>query len=511
MPENGNNNYSPNNNFNNDLPKLNNENNNSFPGVNNNNNEVRQPLNNFENSMPVNNMGQEENKKPIIEIPQEYYDKLAKEQQEKLEEERKRQELKAEADEALSETGKFLGIVIINALAILGLFYVTLNKFNYAILGVPVFIIFLSISHALKYKEKSSYSASVMVGGMLVAIVTFVMSMLQEEKADLYMYYTIASAVTAFLGMIASSIITNLITDFKNLSALKIIGYLLYFVLLIGTPAYLVKNYREEVYKYVFGNQPEVKAETESEFILKTLKARYNVEFKCGLYKDDITKELIEDKYILQIDQFNRRYTERICRDNKGRDISVQSKAYNESKLQYIVIDNYLDITLLNETKEKVVKDILGVTSASSILFYMYPKENCTFYGDCVDVDEYFERYGVETNVENQFKVSTQLNFVKDFTLSSLDYVNTHQYKYVFKITGNYGDVNADYSGIINNVLNKLNSMGFKNTYGYEITLLAARNSLAGETEQVVYKVKGSTNNEQTFKNPEVVNISANK
>ncbi len=490
MPENRDNNFNRNNDFSNDIPKLNNE-------------AIEMPR--------VNEVNQQENK-PIIEIPQAYYDKLAKEQQEKMEAERATQELKAETAEAFNETGKFLSFVILNAIVIFVLFYITLNYFKYAILGVPAIIFILTIVKAFKEKEKSAYPSTVLAGGMVVAMVTFILSMVQEDKNDLWMNYTIVSAGLGFLGMMASSIITNVISAPKDITAVKGIGYILYFVLLIGAPIYAFQHYREEIYKYFFNEQVEVEAETETEFILKTLKNRYGIEFNCGIYAtpaDEAAKKLTYGKYKSQLDQFNRRYTERICQDSQKRDILVQSKTYSDDEVQYIVIDNYIDVLFLNKVKENLVKELSSVSSASSVMTYLYPKENCTFYGDCVDIQDYFDRYDKETSVESQFKVSTALNFEKELNLKPLDYVNSHQYKYVLKIVGTYNSSITDYSLIINNILNKLNSLGYKNTLGYEITLLSTQDS--GETEQVVYKVKGESNTEQSFNNPEILNISANK
>lgn len=504
MPENENNNFNRNDEVKSethkysafDLPRMNND-------YEENKNEVENESFSSENNSMQQN-------KPIIEIPQAYYDKLAKEQQDKLEEMAHQEQIKAQTKEALNDSGKFLFWSVLNALVIFLLFYLTLNKFNLAILGVPAFIIILSVVGAISAKEKSTYPSTVMFGGMMVAVITFIMSMLQENKSDLWMYYTIASSVTAFLGLITSSIITTLLTNIKSVSAIKGIGYLLYFVLLIGGPWYLLNNYHEEVYKYIFRQQVVVKAETETEFILKTLKARYNVDFKCGVYSDEVTKVINYGKYKSQLDQFNRKYTERICRDSKNRDAIVQSKVYNESEVEYIVIDNYVDVLLLDESKEKIQKDIQVVANAQMATLYLYPSKNCKFYGDCpVETDALI--YDTEESIKEQFRISTSLNFTNQMEMTSKDYINSQDFQYIFKIIGSYSDVSTDYQVIINNILNKLNSLGFKNTSGYEITLLAGQNSAAGETEQVVYKVKGTTNNEQTFKDPEVIDIRINK
>ena len=95
------------------------------------------------------------------------------------------------------------------------------------------------------------------------------------EEMELWTYYTIASAITGFLGLIVSSIITKLLTDIKNVKALQTILYLLFFVALIGGPILAYKKYPTEFYKYVFYKKSEVVANTYEEFVLKTLKIRY--------------------------------------------------------------------------------------------------------------------------------------------------------------------------------------------------------------------------------------------
>ena len=115
---------------------------------------------------------------------------------------------------------------------------------------------------------------------MLSAIVSFVISMTTEDM-DLWTYYTIASAITGFVGMIASSIITKLLTDIKTVKALQTILYLLFFIALIGGPIFAYKKYPTEFYKIVFYKKSEVVANTYEEFVLKTLNSRYNITFTC--------------------------------------------------------------------------------------------------------------------------------------------------------------------------------------------------------------------------------------
>jgi len=94
--------------------------------------------------------------------------------------------------------------------------------------------------------------------------------------------------------------------------------------------------------------------------------------------------------------------------------------------------------------------------------------------------------------------------------MNSVDYLNKNKFKFVIDLVGNYGDGAIDYSGSIETILNRLNSIGYKNTFGYEITLLTSQSSLSLTTEKEVYKVRGTTNDEKVFKNPEVIPISGN-
>ena len=62
----------------------------------------------------------------------------------------------------------------------------------------------------------NDFSGGVILFGYLISpILTFVLSMTNQEKTDLYMYYALASGITGIVGYIISSFITNTIANAK--------------------------------------------------------------------------------------------------------------------------------------------------------------------------------------------------------------------------------------------------------------------------------------------------------
>lgn len=483
-----------------------------MPNSDNNENNLNNTNNNITNpnqtSQPMS-----DGSKPFIEIPQKYYDNLAKEQQEKKEQELLLQQQKAENAQASSESSKMLLFVILNAVLIYGLLYITIYKFHYALILIPIIVVILSIITAIKDKKESSYPASVMVGGILVAAITFIVSMVKEEEIDLWTYYAIISAGIGFIGLMISSIITKIISDYKNIKALQGLGYILFFAVLIGAPLYLSNKYHEEFYKFLFKEQVEVKAETEEEFVQKTLKQRYGKEFVCGTYaskSDEEAKILKVGTFESKIDQDRRRITERVCQDSEKRDFTVVSKAFNEGSKQYIIKDDYLATLFTDNLKSNISKEILTLTQAKEVDVSIYPEENCYFYGDCANCDEYYERFEKENDATHQYSVSTKLNFEKEIQSDELKFVNNNKFKYMISITGQFGS-QSDYSAIITGIFEFLNNKGYKNNYGYIISIYNDKTNAGFETKELVYKVKGDTNTDKTFKDPEVLSVSANK
>ena len=392
--------------------------------------------------------------------------------------------------------GPLILAAIINALAIFGIIYGYLNINKLIIFALPAFIVVLTIIFAIKQKSKSAYPQGVLVGGILAAIASFGLSILNMEQSDLYMYYTIVSVATGVLGIILSSIITTLLTDIKNVKALKTIGYLIIIGAYVGVPFYLYKTYPEELFKYVFFEQIEVVAETEDEFILKTLKNRYGENFTC-----DVTKI----KHA--IDQKKQRMTIRPCTSANGTEITVQSFEYEPSLVQYTIIEDYLDKRYFNQLKEELETKVVQSTMASSVQISLYSSENCNLVADCVDCEDYLKNKNELNDRKNQYEASTKLNFQKDLTINAVDFANNGKYKYVITINGNYaGYQSAAFDDVINKTLTTLNSYGVKNTYGYEITIKSGQSLGGNETYNTeVYKVKGEASEDKTFKNPVIV------
>lgn len=487
-----------NNNLNNELPKNNNEIL-DMPMPN-----THQSLNNVTQSQPISQPSQavvpglNETKKELIEIPQAYYDQLAKEEQEMRQAATtaiQKQEEKKATKNAANKSLFF--IILTSAITYLSLF-LTIQKSEIFIFIIPIYIILGTIISAIKNKKESTFPITIMVGGMVVAVLTFIMSMIQEEQMDLWTYYAIAGAVVAFVGLILSNMITKLIADRKNVKALETIGYFLFFAAVIFVPVYLYTNYRDIFYKFVFQKQTVVVAETEEEFVMKTLKNRYNLNFTC-----DSTKE----KHSLTKD--NRKVVTRVCSDDYGNKMEVNSIAYNEGSTEYVVIDSYMDTLVLNQIKKSLINEITNITNADEVNISLYPEKNCTFVGDCVDCDEYYEIYQTENDIENQFKVSTELNLKKYLTMSEKDYLNSQKYKIIVEVRDQFDTATVDYSLIVNNILNNLNKQGYKNNYGYVISLTHKYDSSEDSLVKTIYKVIGQTNTEKTFKDPVVVDVSA--
>ena len=392
--------------------------------------------------------------------------------------------------------GPLILAAIINALAIFGIIYGYLNINKLIIFALPAFIVVLTIIFAIKQKSKSAYPQGVLVGGILAAIASFGLSILYMEQSDLYMYYTIVSVATGVLGIILSSIITTLLTDIKNVKALKTIGYLIIMGAYVGVPFYLYKTYPEELYKYVFFEQIEVVAETEDEYILKTLKNRYGENFTC-----DVTKI----KHA--IDQKKQRMTIRPCTSANGTEITVQSFEYEPSLVQYTIIEDYLDKRYFTQLKEELETKVVQSTMASSVQISLYSSENCNLVADCVDCEEYLKNKNELNDRKNQYEASTKLNFQKDLTINAVDFANNGKYKYVITINGNYaGYQSTAFDDIINKTLTTLNGYGVKNTYGFEITIKSGQSLGGNETYNTeVYKVKGEASDDNTFKNPIIV------
>lgn len=431
----------------------------------------------------------EEEKKQIIEIPQEYYDKLEKERQEKEEKQKVEQELEAKKIAERKSNNKSMLLIIFNAIIILVLLYCMLNINNLFLIAIPIYIILMSIIKGISEKNESDFPLAILVGGMLSGVVSFIISIIKSDMVDTYTHYAIASVLTAFIGFIISGIVTRVVYDFKNIKALQTIMIIAFFVALFGGPYYLYTKYPEEFNKTVFLKRTEVVAETESEFILKTLKNRYNLEFTC------------EDKAKNYIDTQKQRVTTRTCYDPDKIEFLVTSTTYDETNVLYTIKENYFEVLYLSEAKENLIAEIKNLTGATNVSISLFPKEKCNLIGDCVDSEEYYQNYEKENDRQNLYNYSKDLNLTNYLNLSKEEFINSYEFKFYIQIYNNFGGItSSNYENIINNTLNVLNSSGYKNTSGFEITL---KNS--AEVNKEVYKVEGSKSDDKTFKNPQIV------
>lgn len=440
---------------------------------------------------------EEQPSQPQIEIPQEYYDNLAKEKEKKELEEAQAKEEEKKFQEQNSGTGALIGMIIVNCALILGIIYSYLNVKSIIFLALPGYIVLLTIFNALAKKEKSDFPQSVLVGGIFAAIITFVLSMTNQEKTDLYMYYALASGITGIVGYIISSFITNTIAKFKEMKAMQTIGTFLVLAIMVGAPVYAYMNYQEEIHKYIFFEQIEVKAETQEEFIVKTLKNRYNEVFTC----DTKVKNLI--------DQNKERMTVRDCTSASGIIASVQSIVYEPSKVQYTIIDNYLDKKYFDSIKTALQDDIKNATMSNSVTVHLYTNLNCNFIGDCVETQDYLTNKNNYNNRDNKYKTSTELTFANKLPETGKEFLNENNFRYIITINGNYnGYTDQALSEIAERVLSYLNNHGYKNTNGYDINIKGA-NALDDATtyNKLLYAVTGEASETLTFDNAKIVEV----
>ena len=451
-----------------------------------NNNQNLEPMNN-QNPTPV-------EEKPIIEIPQEYYDKLEKERQEK--EAQEQQTLAKRAEEIPSNVQGLGGKITLNAIAIPAFIFASQKVNGLLLAGIPIFFILLSAIYAFKEKKESSYPVSALIGGMLVAVLTFVISVIKEDMADLMTTYAIVSAAAGFLGLMIGGIITNLIANREEVKAVGTLGALLFFAALVAIPYFAYQKFPEQISKFLFQKQITIKAETEEEFIEKTLKNRYGANVTC----DHKSKSN-------SINQKSQRVTNRTCTIDNF-EFNVQSIAYNEGDNQYIISDEYVDKKYLTATKEKVAKDIQAILSANKVEVFFYPKKDCMFVGDCAECDEYYERYAEENEKEYQFKTSSNINFEKYAKTAPTDFINNYEFKYIIQINGNYDSI-MDYSSTIDQVLEVLRNNNLKNTFGFNISLFNYNKQ--DDISTAVYRIKGNTNSNKEFKDYEELPLNGNK
>ena len=396
--------------------------------------------------------------------------------------------------------GKLVLLTIINALIIFGIHY-SVQNYNIKILyALPVVIVVLTIITAGMYKEKNDYPTSLLLSGVLCGSVTFLLSFKLDQ--DLYTHYAIITAASGILGYIVSASINSLLTK-KNKTGMQVLGPIVFLGLLVGVGYYLYNKYPNKINEYLFYNKAEIKASSEEEFISEVLKIRYGQKFLCGeelaQYKnkfrtsDDITQ--VQNK----ITKDRRLMTVRYCTDENSNLFTVMSTEYNKSANQYIVLDTYLDNIKLATIRDELAAKVQEKTNAKRVKVFLYPSENCSFYGDCT-TNDYFENYEKETNVENQYKRSKELKFDKYLSLEPKQFVNQLEFKYQIFIYNNYRNYQPEQlQEVINNTISVLNESGLKNNSGY---IIEAYDSPTEDYQQKMISATGAKGD--TFANPEI-------
>lgn len=443
----------------------------------------------------------QEEVKPIIEIPQEYYDKIKAEEEEKnrLEQEQKAEALMMKQNSA-ANAGIF-GLSIVNGILLSIVVYLLLPKSEYVLIGIFAYIVVGAIFGAVKKKKESSFPSSFLMGSILGAILFFVVSMLKKGDEALLHSAMVCGAV-AILGFILSSLITYIISSRKDIKALQTLGIIILLVLIIGGPIFFYKKYPEQFYKYVMNQQTKIIATTDREYVEKTLKNRYGVEFTCP------TKKTVNNVQGYVTKRWN-------CTDPNNKSFNVESMAYDESKLLYVVRDRYLSFLYLsnskNNLKEKIGLEVNGVAGYDkatdkdngTIAVALYPKRNwCDFVGDCHDCEEYQNVKASENKIEKQYDYSTKLDLKEYLNMDYKSFVNKYEFKYIIEVVLTNSYDMLSYDEYVNKIVDVLNREGYQNNAGFEIILKVRMDDLL----LTKYKVIGEAS-DAGFQNYDIVDV----
>lgn len=412
-----------------------------------------------------------------IEIPQEYYDKIEKEKQERL----AKQEEKEKQEEAVSGSGNMFFLILINALVIFALLFAMVNYNHYILFAIPIYVVIGTISSCKSKGKESNFNVSILVGGMISAVICFIVTMLNKDLADTYSYFAFASFVVAFLGYALSSIITKIMTDKENVKALQTIFFVLIIVAMIGVPYYFYSTKKDEFMKLVFNMSDMEAANTEEGYIIGVLKNRYKKDVTCDAVSS--TSRFDATSYLVK---------ERICYIDETKFV-VSSITYNESDNLHIVGDGYLDELYINDFKNDLIKKINSFSSAKEVKISLYPDNKCFFVGEC----EANDKYDKELDIENLYNYSKDLKLDEYLNLTKEEFINKYKFKVIISIKGDYGGYNEDtLKEMVDNTLNLLNEGKYKNTKGYEISIKDSK------SYSTVYKATGKATSDQTFSNP---------
>ena len=481
------------------------------------NNEKNFNNNNLNNNLPTqndndNNQKTSSNNKvqEKIEIPQAYYDQK-KEKERALEEQKIQEQMEREQQKInnAQSSNLLMTLIIFGVLTYLCMSFAP-KKGEVSFIVMFAIIVLSSIISGIANKKKTNIPDGVLAGGIMCAAITFVISMIKNDNSELWIYYAIGSGIIAIAGYIISKLITSIIVDNKNIKAVQTIGIFLVLGGLIGTPIYLKQKYPEEFARYVLNRSREIVAESELDFVEKTLKNRYGKDFTCGNKKTamDYVVHTMVSRYmcfdeVLSDTELDKRLKNASYDSGSNDYVIVSSIPYNENELKFIIEDDYLDKLYLDEIKELISNALGKKIPESKFKISLYPNGNCLFVGDCADCEEYYEVGDYESQLDVRYETSTNLDYSKDMNMSAVEFINKHEYKYLISISGFYSSYFQDnYEPTVATAIEVLNSLNLDNNFGYEITL---KNST--EYNKEVYKVIGYKSSDKKFNKPDEVKI----
>lgn len=431
---------------------------------------IEQPVSNNENQVL----------EEKIEIPQEYYDKLNKEKEERLQALAK----KEEEHDINVQKGSTILLIILSLLVCGGLLYGMNNYNNMLIIGLPLYVILGSIISGYNKKEDSKFGVSVLISCMGGALVCFILAMQDKTKADNIIYYAYAFFVVAFVGYILSIVIIKLLYN-KEVKALGKIFYLAIIVGIFVIPYYFYTNKKSEFMNTVFLIKPGIiTAPTEKDYIENVLEYRYGYKFVC----EDKKKNYIDDLT-------HRRLSIRQCNGiDDNTKVEVMSLFYDEDKNQFIIRDSYLDNAYINPLKNELEDSIKKALLATSVNVGLYPDKACYFIGDCKN-DSNYEK---EIEIDNLHKYSDSLKLQDYVGINSVDFFNKYTFNYDIVVRGNYS-TDELFNEKIDSIVNILQQKGLKNKKGFTITFKDTT------IKSDVYKVVGKSTGNENFSNYQVV------
>ena len=416
-----------------------------------------------------------------IEIPQEYYDKLNKEKEERLQALAK----KEEEHQATTQAGGTIFLIFLSFIVCGFLLYGMNNIDKLLIIGLPVYTILGSIVSGKTHKEDSKFGTSILISGMIGALICFILAMRDRNNSDITIYYAYAFFAVAFVGYVLSIVIIKLLFN-KDVKALGKIFFVLVIAAILGVPYYFYSNNKADFIETVFlgKNGKEIVAESEKDYIERILKNRYGYGFTC----EDKKKNYIDDLT-------HRRLSIRRCNSDASINLEVMSLFYDEDKKLYIVRDSYLDDSYINPFREELQTELNNALGSTSVKVGFYPDNKCYFIGDC-DNNSNYEK---EIELDNLYNYSSALKLQEYVGIDTVEFFNKYSFNYEIIVRGNYSDA-ENFEDKTNIIIDYLEQKGIKNKKGFTI----AFRDIAIKSD--VYKVSGKADSNGSFRNYQIVN-----